>query len=120
MSDINKNKPKKQHVHEILGSTRIAGCCSNAHSHRFATVSDVAIYKEDGSHVHEVKFRTDSCNGHFHEFSGISSKNIEIGNGRHVHMAKAHTTENAGHKHEFLVASLIDDPTCEEDCDCHY
>lgn len=59
----------KQHNHEITGSTRISGCCEYAHNHRFATVSGDAI-PCDGSHVHEVKFTTDSCNGHHHEFCG--------------------------------------------------
>lgn len=100
------------HVHEVLGSTKVTGCCNNAHSHRFATVSGLPIQKE-GSHVHEIKFHTDSCDGHIHEFTGISSKAIDIGCGHHVHFAEACTSSNAEHKHKFTVASLIDDPTCE-------
>ena len=75
--------PPKQHNHEVLGSVRISGCCDNAHNHRFATVSGDAI-PCDGSHVHEIKFTTDSCNGHDHEFCGTSGPAIEVGCGRHV------------------------------------
>ena len=99
----------EQHVHEIVGSTRIAECGEDAHNHRFATVSGEAIpYME--SHVHRVTFRTDTFDGHVHEFSGISSPAIPVGDGRHVHFAKACTTMADGHTHEFRIASLIDNP----------
>lgn len=104
--------PPRQHVHEVLGSTRISGCCDMAHNHRFATVSGEAI-PCDGSHVHEVRFTTDSCNGHVHDFCGTTSKAIDVGYGRHVHFLEGCTSENARHKHEFIVATLIEDPTCE-------
>lgn len=111
---MSENKPckPKQHVHEILGSTKIAGCCNSAHNHRFATVSGEAIPCE-GSHVHEVKFRTDSCDGHTHEFCGTTSKAIDVGCGHHVHYLEDYTTTNADHKHKFEVATLIENPTCE-------
>lgn len=102
----------KQHNHEVLGSTRVSGCCENAHSHRFATVSSKAI-PCDGSHVHEVKFTTDSCDGHKHEFCGTTEPATYVGHGRHVHALKDCTSQDAGHKHEFVVATLIEDPTCE-------
>lgn len=104
--------PPKQHVHEVIGSTHIAGCCEFAHNHRFATVSEEAI-PCDGSHVHEVKFRTDSCDGHKHEFCGTTSTAIDVGCGRHVHFLKGCTSFDANHKHEFMVATLIEDPTCD-------
>lgn len=110
--DVKKMCHPKQHVHEVLGSTKIAGCCEYAHNHRFATVSGEAIPCE-GGHVHEVKFYTDSCNGHNHEFCGTSSLAIDVGCGKHVHFIKDCTSVNAGHKHEFEVATLIEDPTCE-------
>ncbi|MCH1978191.1 YmaF family protein [Lawsonibacter sp. OA9] len=102
----------KQHNHEILGSTKIKGCCENAHNHRFATVSGDAI-PCDGSHVHEVEFTTDSCDGHKHEFCGTSGPAIDVGCGRHVHLIKGCTSCNSDHKHEFVVATLIEDPICE-------
>lgn len=112
MSEDHRPCPPKQHVHEILGSTKIAGCCDMAHSHRFATVSGEAI-PCDGSHVHEIIFHTDSCNGHYHEFCGTSSPAIDVGCGHHVHFAEAFTSTDENHKHKFTVASLIDNPTCE-------
>lgn len=102
----------KQHNHEITGSTKLAGCCDNAHNHRFATISCEAIPR-DGSHVHEIKFSTDSCDGHHHEFCGTSGKAIDVGCGHHVHFTKGCTSSDAGHKHEFEVGSLIEDPVCE-------
>ena len=108
-STANCPRPVEQHVHEILGSTFIAERCEDAHNHRFATVSGVAIPYQ-GSHVHNVTFRTDSYDGHFHKFSGQSSVAIPVGGGRHVHFASATTTTADGHSHEFRVASLIDNP----------
>lgn len=104
----------KQHNHEVLGSTKIEGCCDCAHNHRFATVSGEAIPFE-GSHVHEVKFKTDSCNGHHHEFCGRSKKAVEVGCGRHVHLVEGCTSYDAGHKHEFVTATLIENPVCEKE-----
>lgn len=113
---MNQNSEKhcysKQHNHEVLGSTKIEGCCEYAHNHRFATVSGDAI-PCDGSHVHEIKFTTDSCNGHHHEFCGTSSSAINVGCGRHVHLVEGYTSVDACHKHEFVVATLIEDPVCE-------
>ncbi len=101
--------PKEQHVHEIVGSTFIAERCEDAHNHRFATVSDEAIpYK--GSHVHNVKFRTDSYDGHYHEFSGQSSVAIPIDGDKHVHYANACTSSDDGHSHEFKLVSMLNNP----------
>lgn len=105
--------PPKKHVHEILGSTQIAGCCDSAHNHRFSTVSGDPIPCE-GGHVHEVKFSTDSCDGHTHEFCGKTSKPIEVGCGRHVHFIEAHTSNEDRHSHHFVVASMIENPSCEK------
>lgn len=100
---------RQQHVHEIVGSTFIAEYCKDPHNHRFAAVSDEAI-PYMGSHVHNVKFRTDSYDGHFHEFCGTSSAAIPVGGGKHIHFVKARTTLADGHVHEFQFASLIDNP----------
>lgn len=113
---MNEKKPTpcypKQHNHEVLGSTKISGCCEYAHNHRFATVSGDAI-PCDGSHVHEVRFTTDSCNGHKHEFCGTSEPAFDIGCGKHVHLVKGETSYDASHKHEFIVATLIENPVCD-------
>ena len=73
------------------------------------TVSDEAI-PYMGSHVHNIKFRTDSNDGHYHEFRGTSSAAIPVGGGKHIHFSKAYTTSADGHVHEFQVVSLIDNP----------
>lgn len=114
MNQNNVERPHcpKQHNHETLGSTKIKGCCENAHNHRFTAVSGDAI-PCDGSHVHEVKFTTDSCNGHKHEFCGTSAPAVEVGCGRHVHLVKGYTSKDADHNHEFITAALIEDPVCE-------
>ena len=110
--DIKKPCHPKQHVHEVTGSVKIAGCCEYAHNHRFATVSSEAI-PCDGTHVHEVKFQTDSCNGHTHEFCGTSSPAIDVGCGKHVHLIQGCTSMDAGHKHDLIVATLIENPVCD-------
>ena len=110
VSTSNCNQQLEQHVHEVVGSTVIAGQCDCAHNHRFATVSGEAIPYQ-GSHVHKIKFRTDSFDEHYHEFSGQSSVAIPVGDGRHVHFVNACTDSADGHSHEFRVATLIDDPT---------
>lgn len=117
---------EQKHVHEVVGSTAVAGSCNECHNHRFATVSGEAI-REGKSHVHEIKFTTDFSDGHYHEFCGKSSPAIYVGCGKHVHFAKAFTESEDGHRHLFQVASLIDSPTdvkrerergCDCDCDC--
>lgn len=108
MLENGSRRPIEQHVHEIIGSTLVSEPC-DPHNHRFTAVSDKAIPCE-GSHVHNITFRTDSYDGHFHEFCGVSSPAIPVGDGRHVHFAAACTTFEDGHAHRFRVASLIDNP----------
>lgn len=108
--DKEKNDCTQKHVHEIVGSVKIAEREEDPHNHRFATVSGQAISIDCGDHVHEVDFRTDFYENHFHLFKGISSGMIPVGGGRHVHFAMATTTINDGHNHDFRVASLINDP----------
>ena len=109
MNENNSCNCRLEHVHEIVGSTFIAEYCKDPHNHRFATVSDEAI-PYMGSHVHNIKFRTDSYDGHYLAFGGTSSAAIPVGGGKHIHFAKAYTTSADGHVHEFQVASLIDNP----------
>lgn len=111
----NHNCDKQKHVHEFTGSTEIISECDDCHNHRFCTVSDEAI-EYRGSHIHEVKFRTDFSDGHFHEFCDKSGPAIEVGGGKHVHFIKARTEEQDGHKHRFQAASSIDSPTDFENC----
>ena len=130
----NKTCYPKQHNHEITGSTSISGCCEYAHNHRFATVTGDAIPCEGSHvtfpeeyhapelagkeavfhcHVHEVKFKTDSCNGHHHEFCGTTEKAVDIGCGKHIHLLKGCTSYDANHKHEFIVSTDMENPICK-------
>lgn len=114
----NRDCDENQHVHEFLGSTLSNGRCNQCHSHRFATVSEEAI-RSGNSHVHKVTLRTDSIDGHFHEFCGTSGPAIFVGEGRHVHFLSGCTESSDGHTHTFRAASLINDPTDEDDeCEC--
>ena len=109
--DDYRGRPDFQnHVHEVLGSTRLAEREEDRHDHRFATVSGEAIFIGESDHVHEVKFRTDFFEEHYHEFTGRTSGAIPVGD-RHVHFLKAITTFDDGHRHEFRVVTLIEDPT---------
>lgn len=112
MSAFNENRcPRMQkHVHEIVGSTKIAEENGECHNHRFATVSDEAIQICGEDHVHEVKLRTDFFDDHFHEFYGKTSGAIWVGDNRHVHFIKDFTNVEDGHRHAFRVAALIDNP----------
>lgn len=112
MSNEKEYRPIHPHVHELEGSTKISGggcCCEEIHNHHFATVSGNVIPKEE-SHVHEVKFTTDTFDGHEHEFCGLTSKAIPVGDGRHVHFINNCTDICDEHKHGFRVATLIDNP----------
>ncbi len=97
------------HVHEILGSVKIAERCTDPHNHRFATVSDEVI-GSGLNHVHEVKFRTDFYENHFHEFCGRTGPATIIGDNRHVHYLESVTNCRDGHRHEFRFGTLIDNP----------
>ena len=112
----------QKHVHELVGSTVVAGNCNECHNHRFATVSDEAM-QEGKSHVHKVTFSTDFGDRHYHEFCGKTGPAIYVGDGKHVHFIKDCSESEDGHKHFFQAATLIDSPIDtnrrqERDCDC--
>lgn len=115
-SSPNKNrKPTPQgsqsHVHEFLGSTRIAGPPNREHNHRFAGVTSEAVPLPGGDHIHVIFTNTDFAEGHLHEVAVETGPAIPVGANRHVHFAEGFTTIDAGHIHTFIVATLIDDPT---------
>jgi len=99
-----------QHVHELIGSTVFSGTCSGCHNHRFAVMSGEAVEAE-GSHFHNVSFRTDTHDDHYHEFCGASTLAIPTGDGRHVHFVNGCTGSDDGHAHEFRAVSMINNPT---------
>ncbi|MGC5326372.1 YmaF family protein [Brevibacillus sp. SYSU BS000544] len=106
---LKKRCSKQQtHVHEFLGSTKLAEEGADRHNHRFAGVTGQVIPKGD-SHVHIIKTKTDFLN-HFHRIRIITGPAIQVGNGKHVHFAKGVTTFNDGHVHRFQLATLIQKP----------
>lgn len=100
---------KQTHVHEFVGSVRLAELEEDPHNHRFAGVSGQAISSGCG-HVHRLCTRTDFFNDHFHEINVITGPAIPVGAGRHVHFVYACTEESDGHRHAFIVATLIENP----------
>ncbi|MBQ8856661.1 MAG: YmaF family protein [Lachnospiraceae bacterium] len=104
------------HVHEVTGSTETVTECEECHNHRFCTVSSKAM-RMGNSHVHEVKFCTDTADGHSHEFCDKTSTAIEVGGGKHVHYLNDRTESEDNHVHRFQAATLIESPTdfkCED------
>ena len=91
------------HVHEFLGSTRLAELDEDPHNHRFAGVTGEAICVP-GSHVHEIIARTDFFD-HFHVIKVTTGPAIPVGKGRHVHFVCGTTTCNDGHVHKFIFAT---------------
>ena len=98
---------REGHVHEFLGSARLAG--ASAHNHRFAGISGPAIPGE-GSHVHEIMTRTDAAFGHHHFICLFSGPALNVGGGRHVHFANGRTSLDFAHQHRFIFATLIEEP----------
>lgn len=106
----NEESWKKDHVHELLGSTFTAEVGRDCHSHRFALTTGEAIPSGQGNHVHDVTFKTDTYEDHEHGFCGRTSEAIRVGD-RHVHFLAGCVRPEDGHKHEFRAATLIDNPT---------
>lgn len=96
------------HDHEVTGTVMLATGESVSHTHRFATISGPPI-ASNNSHVHEVRFRTDSA-GHSHEFDGRTGFAIMVSQKDHVHFLESVTTTAMAHQHRFEVASLIQNP----------
>ncbi len=109
-------KEKQRHVHEFLGSTKLAEEEDERHNHRFAGVTGEAIPSSRKDHVHKVCTRTDFFD-HFHEIEDVTGPAIDVGNGKHVHFVKGKTTVNDGHCHRFQFATLIESPLLpQQDC----
>lgn len=105
----NSNYKCQSHVHEYLGSTRIAEAEEDPHNHRFAGVTGEAI-PHCNSHVHKLRGNSDFYENHHHEVCAITGPAIPVCDGRHVHFVYGRTTCNDGHMHEFIFATLIEDP----------
>ena len=99
---------QQTHVHEFLGSTRLAEECDERHNHRFAGVTSEEIPTPE-SHIHAFFTSTDFFD-HLHQVTGLTGPAIDVGGGKHVHAAESTTTLNDGHVHEFIFATLILSP----------
>jgi hypothetical protein len=104
----NDEEDTQTHVHEFLGSTKLAEEEEDRHNHRFASVTTEEIPK-DCSHVHGFSVNTDFFD-HHHEIAGQTDIAVKVGDDKHVHFAKDMTTEDDGHVHEFQFATLIESP----------
>lgn len=97
------------HVHEILGSVKLAEEGDDRHNHRFATVSSEVIPLPGKRHKHVFFVNTDFFD-HHHELAGETGQDIDVGNGKHVHFATGQTTIDDRHFHDFQFATLINSP----------
>lgn len=100
------------HVHEVVGSVRIAERKEDPHNHRFAGVTNEVI-AVPGGHVHRLTTKTDFYEDHFHPICVTTGLPVPVGSGddaRHVHFIDDETAVRDGHFHEFIAATLIDNP----------
>jgi len=104
------NESRQTHVHEFLGSVKIAEPQEDPHNHRFAGVTGEAIRIPGEGHFHKLETNTDFYEEHFHIVCDKTGPAIPVGDGRHVHFVEGETTVNDGHRHEFLFATLIENP----------
>ncbi|KQL45569.1 YmaF family protein [Brevibacillus choshinensis] len=98
----------QRHVHEFIGSTKLAEEGDERHNHRFAGVTGQAI-RRGNSHVHIIRTNTDFFD-HFHQVRITTGPAIHVGNGKHIHFVKGSTTFEDGHVHVFTFATLIQKP----------
>lgn len=111
--DRNDCDRDQTHVHEFLGSVRLAELEEeDVHNHRFAGVSGEAIPAR-GGHIHRIRTRTDFFD-HFHLIDVFTGPPIPVGANRHVHFVYGVTSCNDGHRHNFILATLIEAPIFED------
>lgn len=104
------------HVHEVLGSVRLAELDEDPHNHRFAGVTEEVMIVP-GGHIHRFISKTDFYEDHFHPICVLTGLPVPVGQGedmRHVHFIDSDTEVREGHFHEFIAATLINNPIGEE------
>lgn len=109
------NNNNQTHVHEVLGSVRIAELGKDPHNHRFAGVTE-EVKMVPGGHIHKFITKTDFYEGHFHPICVETGLQVMVGSGsdaRHVHFINEDTEVEDRHFHEFIAATLIDNPIGE-------
>lgn len=107
------------HVHEVVGSVRLAELKEDPHNHRFAGVTDevIRVPGAPGSHIHKFYTKTDFYENHFHPICVKTGLAVRVGTGddaRHVHFIDSRTEVEDGHFHEFIAATLIENPIGEQ------
>lgn len=106
------NQCIQTHVHEVVGSVRLAELGEDPHNHRFAGVTEEVVMVP-GGHYHRFLAKTDFYEDHFHPICVVTGLQVEVGCGddrRHVHFIDANTQREDGHFHQFIAATLIDNP----------
>jgi hypothetical protein len=101
-------KENQTHVHEFLGSTKLAERGDDKHNHRFAGVTGQVIPR-DNNHVHAILINTDFFD-HLHEIKITTGLAIPVGNGKHVHFVEGVTALEDEHAHGLQFATLIESP----------
>ncbi|WP_084315252.1 YmaF family protein [Clostridium hydrogeniformans] len=99
---------EQTHVHEFLGSTKLAEEGDDRHNHRFAGVTGEVI-PFGNSHVHRIAVRTDFFD-HFHAICILTGPAVNLNNGKHIHVVTGMTTFVDDHKHNFVFTTLIESP----------
>lgn len=107
--NCDNKKDMQTHVHEVLGSVRLAELEEDPHNHRFAGVTNEVILVP-GGHIHKLITKTDFYEGHFHLVCVETRLQTPVGEGRHVHFIDSETECEDGHLHKFISATLIDNP----------
>jgi hypothetical protein len=100
------------HVHEVVGSVRLAELNEDPHNHRFAGMT-CEVIQVQGGHIHKFHSTTDFYENHFHPICVTTGLNVSVGEGddtRHVHFIDSQTEVEDGHFHEFIAATLIQNP----------
>ncbi|HZK55353.1 MAG TPA: YmaF family protein [Desulfosporosinus sp.] len=104
-------KGTQTHVHEFLGSTKLAEEGDDRHNHRFAGVTSQVIPQPCGGHKHALLTNTDFFENHHHEIGVLTGIAIVVGpNDKHVHFVDGDTTLDNGHCHLFQFTTLIQSP----------
>lgn len=110
------SEERQTHVHEIVGSVRLAELGEDPHNHRFAGVTGEVVMVPGGcpgEHFHVLRTTTDFYENHFHPICTKTGINVSVGEGedeRHVHFIDYVTEVEDGHFHEFIAATLIQNP----------
>lgn len=106
---VDAETTSQSHVHEFLGSVKLAEQGEDRHNHRFASVTSEVIPIKNKGHKHAFMVNTDFLD-HHHEVAGETGPAIFVGNGKHIHFASGQSTIDDNHFHEFQFATLIDSP----------